>query len=117
MEHRIGDIHRIRKVKLTQQIVGVKHIAHHRHQMLANTLDQAAIDKGIGGRVQQPELDTALFLNNLNIKFLVQVQQTLAVVNFTAAIEHRQRAVAKQPVKAALAGIQQRGDFTFGQNA
>jgi hypothetical protein len=37
------------------------------------------------------------------------------IVDLTAGVEHRERTFAKQGVQAALAGIQQFGDFLLGK--
>ncbi len=57
------------------------------------------------------ELDAPRVAHDADVEVAVAVEDLLGVVGVGAAVEHRQRAVAKQRVEAALPGIEELVDL------
>jgi hypothetical protein len=94
----------------------VDNVAQDGEKMLADTGDHFPVAKGTGRRALDVPLDAALTPQQADGETLVTFQQFLAVVEFVAAIEHCQRAIAEERVQPALTAIEQAGDFGAGED-
>ena len=83
--------------------------------MLFDAANHLPVHERRGRRVPDFQLDAARMPHDLDIEVRVALQDFLGVVGVVAGVEHRQRALAKQAVQAALAGIQELGDLLLGQ--
>ena len=118
MEHGIGDAVRGIHIKcwvIINFVTDVDNITQNGKQVFVDTLDNLAVDERAGRSPRDPQLDTTLFLDHPDVERLVAFQQFLAIIQVTAAVEYRERTVAKQPVQAALAGIEELVDLHLGQ--
>ena len=84
--------------------------------MLTNRAEHLAINKRVGGRIDQFQFQSAGLGHQPDIKVGVGFHQGLAVVCFDTGIKNGQCALTKQPVKTALAAVLQPIDFMIGQN-
>ena len=84
--------------------------------MFVDPLDDLSVHERAGGRIPQIELDTAFFLDDMDIEGLVTLQQFLAIIKVVATIEYRERTIAESRVQTALTGIEELADLGLGQN-
>ena len=94
---------------------GVDDIAQHREQVLLDAADHLAVDEGGGRRVGDLQLDAPGVPHDLHVEVAIALEDLLGVVGVAAGIEHRQRAVAKQGVQPAVAGVEQLVDLGLRQ--
>ena len=87
------------------------HVAQHREQMILQAPDHDAVDEGRRGRILDLELDAPRLAHDAQVEVSVLLEYQTRIVDIAAGIEHGERALAKQGIQAALAGIQQLGDF------
>jgi hypothetical protein len=63
-----------------------------------NPFDHFAVDKGLGRRAFDVELNAAFTLDDADVERLVALQQFLAVIEAAATIEYGKRAVTEDVV-------------------
>ena len=118
VEHGIGDAGggiQIEAPALHDLVGDEHHIAQHGEQMVLQAADHHAVDEGGGRRILDLELDAPGLAHDPQVEILVLLEYHARVVDVAAGIEHGQRALAKQRIQAALAGIEQLGDFLLGE--
>ena len=91
------------------------HVAQHRKQVLLDAADHLAIDEGRCRGIAHLELDAPGLPQDLNVEIPIAIEDLLGIVGVRAAVEHRQRALAKQGIQAALAGVQEFADLVLGK--
>ncbi len=83
--------------------------------MVLQAADHHAVDERGGRGIFDLELDAPGLAHDAQIEIAVLFEYHARIVDLAAGIEDRQRALAKQGVEAALAGIQQFGDLLLGE--
>ena len=79
--------------------------------MLLQAPDHDAVDEGGSRSVLDLEFDPPGLAHDANVEIAVLFEDQARVVDVAAGIEHGERALAEKRVQAALARIQEFGDF------
>src|SRR6185312_3084194 len=105
VEHRVGDVRGAAEVEAAARndLVGDEyHVAQHGEEMLLDAADHLAVDEGGARSVVHLELDAPRVAHDADVEVAVAVEDLLGIVSGRAAVEHRQRAFAKERVEPSL---------------
>ncbi len=83
--------------------------------MILQAPDHDAVDESRRRCILDLELDAPRLRHDAQIEVAVLLEYQPRIVDFTAGIEHRKRALAKQGVQTALPGIQKFRDLLLRQ--
>jgi hypothetical protein len=118
VEHGVRDRRRVREIEppaVDDLVRDEHHVPQNREQMLFDATDHLPVDEGRGRGIVHLELDAPRVADNLDVEVAVTVEDFLRVVGVGTAVEHGERALAKEAVQAALAGIEQLADLGLGE--
>ncbi len=118
VEYRVGDRRRVVQVEAAafdDLVADEDHVAQDGEHVFLHAADHLAIDECLAGRVLDLELDAPGLAHQLHLEILVAVEDFLGVVGFAAGVEHGQRALAEQRIKATRTGIEQLLDLGLGE--
>ena len=103
MEDVVGDAGRAAQVnaRAVQAALGIDDIAQGAEEHLTGTGDHFAIDKCIGGGVEQFKAHTAVLLVDPHLEILVGLKDGLGVIDVGAGVKDGQYALAEKRVAGA----------------